>query len=143
MFKKTALAALFSVVLTVMLGTSAFAAEEGISPEIAEALAEIEEVNTEIYAEIAEAQAEADALYTEYLSEYAEETDAEKRAALTAEYDLKVNALIHKLDVKTQEMTRAGVAKATAAGVNVEVVWIPVQFADRVALIDPLVVIGW
>lgn len=143
MFKKSVIAALFSVILTVMLGTSAFAAEETISPAIAEALAEIEEVNTEIYAEIAETQAEADELYAEYLSSYKAESDAEKRAALTAEYDQKVTALINKLDVKTQEMTRVGVEKATAAGVTVEVVWIPVQFADRVALIDPLVVIGW
>jgi DNA topoisomerase VI subunit B len=143
MFKKSVIAALFSVILTVMLGTSAFAAEEAISPEIAEALAEIEEVNTEIYAEIAITQAEAAALYAKYLSAHANEADAEKRAALTAKYDEKVNALINKLDVKTQEMTRVGVEKATAAGVNVEVVWIPVQFADRVAMIDPIHVVGW
>ncbi|MGO1058673.1 hypothetical protein ACTL32_05990 [Planococcus sp. FY231025] len=143
MFKKSAIAALFSVILTVMLGTSAFAAEEGISPEIAEALAEVEEVNAEIYAEIAEVQAEAEALYAKYLFAYANEADAEKRALLTAKYDEKVDALINKLDVKTQEMTRIGVEKATAAGVKVEVVWIPVQFADRVAMIDPIHVIDW
>lgn len=143
MFKKSIIAALFSVILTVMLGTSAFAAEEAISPEIAEALAEIEEVNTEIYAEIADAQADAGDLYAEYLTEYAEETDAEKRAALTAKYEEKITTIIDKLDAKTQEMTRVGVEKATAAGITVEVVWIPVQIADLVVMIDPMVVIDW
>lgn len=143
MFKKSIIAALFSVILTVMLGTSAFAAEETISPAIAEALAEIEEVNTEIYAEIAETQAEADNLYASYLDAYAAENNAEKRAALTAEYDQKVTVMIHNLDVKTQEMTRIGAEKATAAGITVEIVWIPVQFGDRIALIDPIHVVGW
>lgn len=143
MFKKSTIAALFSVILTVMLGTSAFAAEESMSPAIAEALAEIEEVNTEIYAEIALTQAEVEALYEVYRSAHAQEKDAEKRSALTLAYNEEANALIHTLDMKTREMTRVGVEEAMAAGVNVQIVWIPVQFADRVALIDPIHVVGW
>lgn len=143
MFKKSAIAVLLSVILAVMLGTSAFAAEESMSPAIAEALAGIEEVNTEIYAEIALTQAEVEALYEAYRSAYAQEEDAEKRSALTLAYNEEANLLIHALDMKTREMTRVGVEEATAAGVNVQIVWIPVLFADRVALIDPIRVIDW
>lgn len=144
MFKKSLVAVMLFVLLAVMAGTPVFAAEEAtMSPEIAEALAEVEQVNAEIYSEIAEAQQEAQDMYDQYRDEYYAAKDAETKAALTAKYDRDVTALIHKLDMKTREMTRIGVENATAAGITVEIEWISVQFPDRVALIDPMVVIGW
>lgn len=144
MFKKNVIAAIITVMLTVMLGTSAFAAgDTSVTPEIAQGLSEIEQVNNEIYAEIAEAQGEADELYAGYLADSASAFDAKAKAALWAKYDKKVSALIHKLDMKTRKMTRVGVKNANAAGIMVAVEWIPVQFPDRVAMIDPLHVVGW
>lgn len=144
MFKKNVIAAIITVMLTVMLGTSAFAAgDTSVTPEIAQGLSEIEQVNNEIYAEIAEAQGEATELYADYLADYASAYGAEAKAASWAKYDEKVSALILKLDMKTREMTRVGVENANAAGINVAIEWIPVKFPDRVAMIDPMVVIGW
>jgi len=144
MFKKSLIAAFVAVMVAMMVSTSAFAAEEtAMSPEIAQALAEVENVNAAIYSEIAKAQEEAQKLYDQYRADYYAADDAETKAALTAKYDEEVTALIHALDMKTREMTRIGVENATAAGITVEIEWVPVQFPDRVALIDPLVVIGW
>ena len=144
MFKKSLIAAFVAVMVAMMVSTSAFAAEEtAMSPEIAQALAEVENVNAAIYFEIAKAQEEAQKLYDQYRTDYYATDDAETKAALTAKYDEEVTALIHALDMKTREMTRIGVENATAAGITVEIEWVPVQFPDRVALIDPLVVIGW
>lgn len=144
MFKKNVLAAIITVILTVMLGTTAFAAgDTSVTPEIAQGLSDIELVNNEIYAEIALAQGEADELYANYLSDYANAYDAETKSALWAKYDEEVSALIHDLDMKTREMTRIGVENANAAGIDVAIEWIPVQFPDRVAMIDPIRVIAW
>ena len=144
MFKKNVMAAILTVMLTVMLGTTAFAAgDTSVTPEIAQGLSEIELVNNDIYAEIAVAQAEADELYASYLADYANAYDADAKDALWAKYDEEVSALIHELDMKTREMTRVGVENATAAGITVAIEWIPVQFPDRVAMIDPLHVVGW
>lgn len=144
MFKKSVIAAILTVMLTVMLGTSAFAAgDTSVTPEIAQGLSDIELVNNEIYAEIAIAQTKADELYADYLSDYANAYDAKAKAELWAKYDKQVSDLIHNLDMNTREMTRLGVENANAAGIHVAIEWIPVQFPDRVAMIDPLVVIGW
>ncbi|MDN7245078.1 hypothetical protein [Planococcus shenhongbingii] len=144
MFKKSLIAAFVAIMVLMMISTSAFAAEKTtMSPEIAQALTEVETVNAAIYSEIAKAQEEAQEMYNQYRSDYYAADDAETKAALTAKYDEEVTALIHELDMKTREMTRLGVEDATAAGVTVEIEWVPVQFPDRVALIDPLVVIGW
>ncbi len=144
MFKKSVIAALFTVLFTLMLGTSVFAAEEtSVTPEIEQGLIDIEVVNNAIYAEIAAAQVEADELYAQYVTDYANANNAEEKAALWATYDEEVSTLIHVLDMKTREMTRIGVENANAAGITVEIEWIPVQFPDRVALIDPMRVIGW
>lgn len=144
MFKKHVMAAMLAVILTVMLGTSAFAAEEtSLIPEIEQGLIDIEMVNNAIYAEIAAAQTEADELYAQYVTDYANADGAKAKAALWTAYDEEVSALIHELDMKTREMTRIGVENANAAGIIVEIEWIPVQFPDRVALIDPIRVIAW
>lgn len=143
MFKKSFVAVLISVLLAFMVGTTAFAEEAAMSPEIVKALAEVEQVNAEIYKEIEKGQENADRLYDEYLQDASEETDVEKLAALAAEYQEKLTEIISKVDVKTQGMTREGVEEARQAGLNVEIEWIPVQFADRLALIDPIRVISW
>ncbi|SDG71009.1 hypothetical protein SAMN04487975_101253 [Planococcus glaciei] len=144
MFKKSLIAVMLFVLFVVMAGTPVFAAEKAaMSPEIARALADIEQVNNEIYTEIAKAQVKADEIYGKYQADFANEQDAEKQAALTSKYNEKLDKLISKLDEKTQKMTSKGVEKATAAGITVEVEWILCQFADRYALIDPLVVIDW
>ena len=144
MFKKSLVAVMLFVLLAVMASTPVFATGEAtMSPEIAQGLTEIENVNAEIYAEIAKAQLEAQNMYDQYRNEYYAAKDAETKAALTAKYDEEVTALIHELDMKTREMTRIGVENATAAGITVEIEWVPVQFPDRVALIDPMKVIDW
>jgi hypothetical protein len=144
MFKKSLSAVMLFVLFVVMAVTPVFAAEEApMSPEIAKALTEVENVNAEIYSEIAKAQQEADHMYDQYRNEYYAAEDAETKAALTAKYDKEVNALIYELDMKTREMTRIGVENATAAGITVEIEWVPVQFPDRVAMIDPMKVIDW
>lgn len=143
MFKKSFVAVLVSVLLALMVGTTAFASEAAMSPEIAKALAEVEQVNADIYKEIGKGQEKADKLYDEYLQDASKETDVEKLAALEVKYQVKLTEIISKVDIKTQEMTREGVAKAKQAGLDVEIEWIPVQFADRVALIDPIRVVSW
>lgn len=144
MFKKSVIAALFTVLFTLMLGTSVFAAEEApVTPEISQALSDIEVVNDAIYAEIASTQNAVDVLYAQYVADYANANDAEAKAALWTAYDENATTLIYDLDMLTREMTRVGVENARAAGITVEIEWIPVQFADRVALIDPIRVIAW
>ena len=143
MFKKSFVAVLISVLLAFMVGTTAFAEEAAMSPEIVKALAEVEQVNAEIYKEIEKGQENADRLYDEYLQDASEETDVEKLAALKVKYQEKLTEIISNVDIKTQEMTREGVEEARQAGLNVEIEWIPVQFADRIALIDPIRVVSW
>jgi len=140
MFKKGFVALLLSVLLAVMVGTTAFAQEAVITPEIAQALNEVEQVNAEIYDVIAKGQAQADQLYEDYLLAVSEAGDA---ALLKADYEQKLTKIISEVDVKTQEITRHGVEKARESGLNVEIEWIPVQFADRIALIDPIRVVSW
>lgn len=140
MFKKGFVALLLSVLLAVMVGTTAFAQEAVVTPEIAQALNEVEQVNAEIYEVIANGQAQADQLYEEYLLAVSE---AGETALLKADYEQKLTQIISKVDMKTQEITRHGVEKARESGLNVEIEWIPVQFADRIALIDPIKVVGW
>ncbi|CEG21624.1 hypothetical protein BN1080_00537 [Planococcus massiliensis] len=140
MFKKGFVALLLSVLLAVMVGTTAFAEEAVITPEIAQALSEVEQVNAEIYGEIAKGQVLADQLYEEYLLAV---NEAGETAQLKADYEKKLTKIISEVDVKTQEITRHGVEKARESGLNVEIEWIPVQFADRIALIDPIRVVSW
>ncbi|WKA54340.1 hypothetical protein [Planococcus shixiaomingii] len=142
MFKKSFVAALLSIILAVMAGTSAFA-EEPKSPEVEKALVKVEHTNAKIYDEVEKTQVKAQALYEKYLENLNKEQDAAKQEQLIAEYNKDIDALIAKLDEKTQNMTRKGVEKATEAGLTVEVKWVTYQFADREALIDPIMVVGW
>lgn len=143
MFKKSFIAVLLSVLLAVMVGTTAFAEESAMSPEIAQALNEVEQVNADIYEEIAKGQEKADKLYEDYLLAADKETDSEKVSDLKAKYEEKLTEIISQVDSKTREMTGEGVAEASEAGLIVEIEWIPVQFADRLALIDPIRVVSW
>ncbi|TWT06165.1 hypothetical protein [Planomicrobium sp. CPCC 101079] len=142
MFKKSFVAALFSIIFAVMASTSAFAAEPA-SPEVEKALVKIYQTNDKISDEVEKTQVKAQALYEKYLVKFNSEQDVAKKAQLTAEYNEDLDGLIAKLDEKTQKMTSKGVEKATEAGVTVEVIWVEYQFADRVALIDPIVVVAW
>ncbi|WP_203340080.1 hypothetical protein [Planococcus beijingensis] len=153
MFKKSLIAVLFSFIMAMVLGTSVFAADNGevvkvdaateMTPEIASVIKDIEKANAKIYAEIAKTQEKTNMMYSKYL-EQVKKTDNEKQKVILWEkYDMKVNETISKLDLKTQSITNKEVEKASEAGVKVEVKWILVKFADREALIDPLVAIGW
>ncbi|PSL34421.1 hypothetical protein B0H99_109149 [Planomicrobium soli] len=142
MFKKSFVAVLFSIILAVMASTSVFA-EEPASPEVEKTLVKIEQTNNKIHAEVEKTQVKAQVMYEKYLEKSNNEQDAAKKKQLAKEYNEAANELIAKLDEKTQEMTRKGVEKATAAGIKVEVEWVLFQFADREAYIDPIMVISW
>lgn len=144
MLKKSLWAVLLSVVFALVLGTSGAFAAEATASEVAEkALQEVEKSNNKIHEEIEKAQQKSHELHAKYQQDIAAETDKEKQAVISAKYEEKVTDLISKLDVKTQNITRKGVEKAEKAGLKVEIYWIPVQFADRTAMIDPIKVMDW
>lgn len=132
------------MLFAMMAGTSVFAeSNQNPSPEVEKALTGVEKTNDKIYSEIETAQVRAEELYTEYMGDFNKETNVEKQQILTADYNAQVTDIIAELDIKTQLMTQQGAEKAAESGVEVEIVWIPVRFADRIAMIDPLVVVGW
>lgn len=144
MLKKSLVALMIFMLFAMMAGTSVFAeSSETPGPEVAKALTDVEKTNDKIYAEIDQAQVKAEEMYAKYTEDFKKETNVEKQQKLTAEYNEKVTDLIAKLDIKTQLMTHQGAEKATEAGVEVDIVWIPVRFADRIAMIDPIIVISW
>ena len=146
MLKKYSITALFSLLLiftAFMGGGFAETTEPAMSPETATALAEVYKVNNEIYAEIAKVQVKAENMYADYLAEEASTTDAQKKAEAWNKYDVKVEAEIAELQMKTESMTDKGIEKAYAAGLSVEVEWINVKFADRERMIDPIKVMDW
>ena len=153
MFKKSLVAVLFSLIMAMVLGTSAFAetnippveydTTKEMTPEIASIIKDLEKANVKIYAEIEKVQEKTNKMYSKYLEQVAKAENVEQEAALWKEYDTKVNDTISKLDLKTQNITNKEVGKALKAGVTVEIVWITVQFADREASIDPMVGVGW
>lgn len=153
MFKKSLIAVLFSLIMAMVLGTSAFAQTDippvkydttkEMTPEIAKVIEDLEKANVKIYTEIEKVQEKTSEMYSKYLEQVEKTDNAEKKTALWEKYDSKVNDTISKLDKKTQKITNKEVEKAAKAGASVEVEWITVQFADRKALIDPLVAVGW
>lgn len=144
MLKKSLMALMIFMLFAMMAGTSVFAeSNETPSPEVAKALTDVEKTNDKIYEEIDQAQVKAEEMYAKYTEDFKKETNVEKQQQLTNKYNEKVTDLIAKLDIKTQLMTHQGVEKATQAGVQVDIVWIPVRFADRIAMIDPIIVISW
>lgn len=144
MMKKSLAAALLSMVFALILGTTGvFAAEAAMSTDVEKALEEVTKTNDKIYKEIEKAQQESYEIYDTKVRDIEKEEDAKKIEMIESEYEEKITALIFKLDEKTQSMTRKGIEKAEKAGLTVEVEWISVQFADRVAMIDPIKVLSW
>lgn len=153
MFKKSLVAVLFSLIMAMVLGTSAFAetnippveydTTKEMTPEIASIIKDLEKANVKIYAEIEKVQEKTNKMYSKYLEQVAKAENEEQKQVLWEEYDTKINDTISKLDLKTQNITQKEVGKAAKAGASVKVEWILVQFADREAWIDPLVAVGW
>lgn len=144
MLKKSLWAVVCSMVFALVLGTSgAFAADATMSKEVEKALEQVEKTNSKIYEEIDKAVKKSQQMYDKYQKDLAKESNTEKQADITAKYEEKITDLISKLDVKTQHMTKKGIEKAEKSGLTVEIEWIPVQFADRVAMIDPIKVMDW
>ncbi|MGH2316568.1 hypothetical protein ACRC6Q_02315 [Planococcus sp. SE5232] len=153
MFKKSLVAVLFSLIMAMVLGTSAFAAEdfqpikyynaEEVTPEIAKALIEVEETNAKIFNEIEKAVVKYEKMHDKYNEELIKHQDSAKQAKLTANYEKKSDELISQLKVKTEKMTLKGIEKAEKAGLVVEMYFVDVKFADRTEAIDPILVVGW
>ena len=153
MFKKSLIAVLFSLIMAMVLGTSAFAsndipavqydATKEMTPEVASVIKDIEKANLKIYAEISKVQEKTNDMYNKYLEQVEKTEDQNQQVILWNKYDKKVDDTISKLDLKTQSITKKEVEKALKAGVEVEVKWILVKFADREAWIDPMVGVGW
>lgn len=156
MFKKSIAAVALAFMMILSIGNGAFASEikiidqvpsysyqEGMSVDELQAIEEVNKVNAKIEAEIAKNQEKADKLYAQYTAKLAKETDAKKQAQLTAKYEEQITKLIVDLQVKAEKMTVKGMEKATAAGLEVEMVYVDVQFGDRYALIDPIIVVAW
>ena len=146
MFKKSLIAVLFSVMMAMVLSTSAFAAvnvEQETTPEIDEALKNIQQINSDIEAEIARVQAKSKVLFAAYESAAGNVEHVSEKNKLYSAYNKEVNALINELKETTREMTKTGMKKAREAGINTRPDLIRVEFADRFAMIDPIVVVGW
>lgn len=156
MFKKSITAVIFSFIMILSMGTGAFASEisvvesvpfhnfeDSMTVEEKEAIADVNKVNAKIEAEIAKNQEKADKLYTQYTEKLAKEKDVNKQEKLTAKYEEQITKLITKLQEKAENMTVKGMDRATAAGLTVDMVYVDIQFGDRTALIDPIVVVSW
>ena len=146
MFKKSLVAVLFSLIMAMVLGTSAFAAE-GTSSESAskngEAQEIINKVNDQITKEIKEAQTSADELFKKYNSDLKTTENVSEQKKLYATYNREINVLINNLKATTRELTLEGMKAAREIGVNTRPELIRVEFADRFAMIDPMVGVGW
>lgn len=146
MLKKSLIAVLFTFIMAMGLGTGVFAAEnveKEKTPEIIAAIKAIAEVNKNIQTEIERAQTESEALFVAYEKAAANVDHVSEKNKLYSAYNKKVNALINELKATTREMTKTGMKNAREAGVNTRPDLIRVEFADRFAMIDPLVAIGW
>ena len=153
MLKKSLIAVLFSLIMALGLGTSAFATEdihpvkynniEEVTPEIAKALAEVEKTNAKIFAEIEKAVVKYEKMNSKFQEQKSKHKDPVKLAEITEEYESKTNKLITDLKIKTESMTLKGIEKAEKAGLVMKIELVLVKFADREELIDPMVVVGW
>lgn len=141
MFKKALIS--FFVMVLLVTGSAAAAIAETVSEEVQAGLAEVEKANAKIDEEISKAVYEAEVAYAKYQEKLAAESAQDKKDSLTESFHAEVDALYIKLDAKTREITAAGVEKAQAAGIEVEVYYISVTLADREFMIDPIRVIGW
>ncbi len=156
MFKKSFAAVIFSFLMVLSLVTPASAQEDdavqgvpyydieaGMSNDIQAAIEDVNKVNAKIEAEIVKTQEKAERVYSDYITKLANEKDAKKQQKLTASYEKEISKMISKLQEKAEKITLAGVQKAEAAGLTVDVILIDVQFGDRTAKVDPIVVVSW
>lgn len=153
MFKKSLIAVLFSFIMAMVLGASAFAADNGevakfdaakeTTPEIVAALLEVESTNAKIYVEIEKAVAKSEKMHTKFFEQQAKQTDPAKQAKLKADYDKKYDKLIADLKTKTEKMTLKGIEKAEKAGLIVAIELVEIPFPEGPEMIDPILVVGW
>ena len=150
MLKKSLIAVLFSLVMAMVLGTNVFAAEgieqeanQELTPEISAALDSIELINKNIYVEIGDVQEKSLALFTAYESSVKNVESISEKNKLYSAYNKEINAMINELKATTREMTKDGMKIAREAGINTRPELIRVEFTDRFAMIDPIVVVSW
>ncbi|WP_142826795.1 hypothetical protein [Planococcus soli] len=153
MLKKSLIAVLFSLIMALGMGTSVFAESNNeaidyeitneMTPEVAKAITEVNKTNDKIYAEINKAVDKSEKMYAKYQEQKSKHQDPAKLDKLTKDYEKKSAKLISDLKVKTEKMTLKGIEKAEKAGLDVAIEFVPIEFADRTELIDPIVVIAW
>ncbi|TWT06642.1 hypothetical protein FQV26_02200 [Planococcus sp. CPCC 101016] len=153
MFKKSLIAVLFSLIMAMVLGTSAFAqtdippvkydTSKEMTPEITKAIENINLVNAEIESEINKAQKSSEEIFAAYQLEVESVESISEKNKLYSVYNKKINTLINDLKATTRELTKNGMKAAREAGINTRPELIRVEFADRFAMIDPMVVVGW
>ncbi|WP_422124236.1 hypothetical protein DHX103_05295 [Planococcus sp. X10-3] len=146
MLKRYSIAALISLLLIFTAFTGGGFAQEtepDMSPEIEEAILKVKKVNEKIDEEILKVQVKAEKMEAKFLADQAKTSDVEKHQKAWTKYDEKLDAEIAKLQVKAETITSKGIDKAEAAGLEVEIEFIFIKFADREAEIDPIRVLGW
>lgn len=153
MLKKSLIAVLFSFIMVLGMGMNVFAESNNealkyevtneMTPEIAKAITEVNKTNDKIYDEINKAVEKSEKMYAKYQKDKSKYKDAAKQAKLTKEYEKKSAKLINDLKEKTEKMTLKGIGKAEKSGLIVAIEFVPIEFADRTELIDPIVVIAW
>jgi pyruvate-formate lyase len=148
---------IFTILLTVSLflglSTSVFAA---IDEEHAEGLQLIEQANLEISEKIDQAVAEAHKLHENYLAELSEinaklkiTTDDKQvaklnkeKAKLTTKYNKELDKIIHSIYKETFKLSKETIKEAAKYGIIAECFLVPVKFAERTVMIDPIKVVG-
>jgi hypothetical protein len=148
---------IFTILLTVSLflglSTSVFASSD---EDYTKGIQLIEQANLSIDEMIAQGVAEADELQGNYLIELGkveaklESTTDEKQVAklnekkgkLTTKYNEKLDAIIERVYEETLQLSNETLAKAAEYGVIAVCCWVPVEFADRTVMIDPLRIVG-
>jgi len=148
---------IFSILLTLSLflglSTNVFAA---IDEDYAEGLQLIEQANVEIYEMIGQGVAEAAKLQENYLLELEEikaklelTTDDKEELKLNKEidklakeYNKELDKIIHSTYKETLKLSKKTIKEASKYGIIAECFLIPVEFADRTVMIDPITVVG-
>ena len=148
---------IFTILLTASLflglSTSVFAASD---EDYTKGLQLIEQANLSIDEKIAQGVAEADELQENYLIELGkveaklESTTDHKQVTklkeesykLTKKYNEKLDAIIEVVYEETLQLSKETIKEAAEYGVIAECSWVPVEFADRTVMIDPIKVVG-
>ena len=152
-FMKKIFTVLFTALLFLGLSTNVFAASD---EDYTKGLQLIEQANLSIDEKIAQGVAEADELQENYLFElgkveaWLESTTDGKQVAklneekdkLTTKYNEKLDAIIKSVYEETLQLSMEAITKAAEYGVIAECSWVPVEFADRTVMIDPLRIVG-